>query len=204
VIEAIRTEHGLVIDAELAVGSAAFFDREWAPLDRSTVVPAVVVTGSDTERLSEAARALGGIADDAVAASPDGEAAVTGSGFIAKEARRRLAAEGRLANAGAASPDAVIETTGDPQTIVEATMQVRTLGTVVLVGEPLGRNYDFDLYPDVHVRGLRLIARGRVGATLRAEAQTATSHGNQLQTVTPGQPLDASAIWFCVVRADDA
>ena len=41
--------------------------------------------------------------------------------------------------------------------IVDATRRVADLGTIVLVGEALGRTADMNLYADVHVRGLTLV-----------------------------------------------
>jgi threonine dehydrogenase-like Zn-dependent dehydrogenase len=164
-----------------------------------TAVPAIVVAGNPEERVAEAARALTAIALDAIVAAGDGSVAVTGSGFIAEEARRRLADEWRLAAAGERSPDAIIETTGDPGAIVEATRQVRELGRVVLAGEPLGRAYQLDIYSDLHVRGLRLIARGRSDAVAPVATDIEAGRKRRLQTLTAGEQLDASSLWFCVV-----
>lgn len=196
---AVDADGGLVVDAELAAGCAAFFDREWVSPEPATAIPAIVVAGAPAERLAKAARALAGIACDAVAAAGDGPVAVTGSGFIAEEARRRLAAECRLAAAGERSPAAIIETTGDPGAIVEATRQVRNLGRVVLAGEPLGRAYPLDVYADLHLRGLHLIARGRPGALAPVATDIEAGPERRLQTVAPGEPLDTTALWFCVV-----
>ena len=196
---AIHTHGGLVVDAEVPSGCAAFFDREWVSPDRVTAVPAIVVAGSPAEQVAEAARALAGIAHAAIAAAGDGPVAVTGSGLIAAEACRRLAAEGRLAVVSERSPAAIIETTGDPGAIVEATRQVRDLGRVVLVGEPLGRAYRLDVYPDLHARGLHLIARGRPGAPAPLATDGEVGAEQRLQTLAPGEPLDSAALWFCVM-----
>jgi hypothetical protein len=191
-IRAVPGAGGTVVELDLPDDAAAFFDREWVAWGRAAAVPAIVTdAGAD-----DAAGQLAGIAEAAVAAAPSGQVEVTGSGLVAEEARRRLAGAGRLVTDGI--PAAVIETTGDPAALIAATRRVEALGTVVLAGEPLERVYDIDLYPDVHVRGLRLVARGRSGAG-RAEFGELASAG--LQTVTPGEPLDASARWFCVTRS---
>jgi threonine dehydrogenase-like Zn-dependent dehydrogenase len=197
---AIHADGGRVVRAELPPGSAAFFDREWAPLDRAAALPAVVVAGTGEERIEAAARALAATAAAAVAAVADvgGAVEVTGAGLVAAIARQRLEADGRLAQPGAATPAAVVETTGDPATIVAATQRVRDSGTVVLAGEPVGRSYDLDLYPEVHVRGLRLVGRGPQVDV----AGTAPTDG--LQSLTLGEPLDPAVRWHCVVRPDEA
>ena len=195
---AVNTRGELVVTAELATGCAAFFDREWVSPEPGTAVPGIVVEGAPAERVAEAARALAGIAGDAVDAAGNGPVAVTGSGFIAEEARRRLAADCRLAAAGEEWPAAIIETTGDPGAIVEATRQVRNLGRVVLAGEPLGRAYPLDVYADLHLRGLHLIARGRPGALAPIATDIEADPERRLQTVAPDEPLDTTALWFCV------
>jgi threonine dehydrogenase-like Zn-dependent dehydrogenase len=196
----IHTDGGRVVAADLPFGSAAFFDREWAPLDRATAIPAVVVTGTAEDRVQAGARALAAIAEAALAAvaDVDGAVDVTGAGLVAAVVRRRLDSEDRLASRGASTPAAVIETTGDPSDLVAALRRVSDAGTVVLVGEPVGRTYDVDLYPDVHVRGLRLIGRGPQAPV----AGPVVTDG--LQSVTLGQPLDAAMLWHCVARRDEA
>ena len=196
---AVDASGALIVDAELTAGCAAFFDREWVSPEPGTAIPSIIFAGTPAERLAEAARALAGIACDAVAAAGDGPVAVTGSGFIADEARRRLAAESRLAAAGLGSPAAIIETTGDPEAVVGATRRVRDLGRVVIAGEPLGRAYALDIYADLHLRGLRLIGRGRPGAVEPAATDIEAGLERRLQTVAPGEPLDPTALWFCVV-----
>lgn len=101
------------------------------------------------------------IAREAVAAAPGSAVAVTGEGPVATEARRLLAASGRLAPGGDARPDAIIETSGDPVAIAAATERVADMGTVALAGESHGRVLSMDVYKDVHVRGLRLVGVGR-------------------------------------------
>jgi hypothetical protein len=196
VTAALHVDAGRVVAAELPHGAAAFLDREWAPLDHSGPVPAIVVAGTPTERVDAAARQLAGIAAAALALVPGLPVAVTGAGLVAATARRRLAAEGRLAPRADGAPAAVIETTGDPAEIAAALQRVRDGGTVVLSGEPLSRRYDLDLYPDVHVRGLRLVGRGPDAAV----AEVPSAKG--LQRLAPGERLDAEMLWHCVARTE--
>jgi threonine dehydrogenase-like Zn-dependent dehydrogenase len=189
----IAIHDGILVGAELPEGSAAVVDREWLPADGSSrSVPALVVADLD-----EGARALAGIAHYAVAAAPGPTVEVTGSGLVAAEARRELGE--RLAPTGSQEPAAIVETTGDPATVIDATERVQDLGTVVLAGEPRGRTYRIDLYPDVHVRGLRLVARGRHAQT---QAGPAPADRDGLQVLRRGEALDPSARWFCVVQED--
>lgn len=81
-------------------------------------------------------------------------------------------------------PDAVIETTGDPATLTAATERLRDLGCLVLAGPPADRSWELDLYPDVHVRGLRLVgldpmapAPAPATATVPVPAPTSDSGG---------------------------
>jgi threonine dehydrogenase-like Zn-dependent dehydrogenase len=64
---------------------------------------------------------------------------------------------GDASGRSAEHPQAVVDATGDPAVIVDATRRVVDLGTVVLVGEALGRTVEMNFYPDVHVRGLTLV-----------------------------------------------
>jgi threonine dehydrogenase-like Zn-dependent dehydrogenase len=73
---------------------------------------------------------------------------------VANEIRRLVGA----AHAGRrrAAPVAVIDATGDPAVLAELTAAVCERGVVVLAGEYLGR-VPFDLYPDLHLRGLTAV-----------------------------------------------
>jgi threonine dehydrogenase-like Zn-dependent dehydrogenase len=51
----------------------------------------------------------------------------------------------------------IVDTTGDPDAIADATRSLADLGTLVLAGETHGGTLAIDLYPDVHVRGLRMV-----------------------------------------------
>jgi hypothetical protein len=201
VISAIWSEDGgLTIEADLPEGQVAVLDREWAPSGRSSAIPVVMLDTDEGDATERGAAALADIARAAVAAVTEDTVAVTGAGFVAFEARRLLRGQGRLAPDDAEFPPAAfIETTGEPSVVREATERVRTMGTVALAGEPLARPYDLDLYPDIHLRGLRLLG------IARPEPASGTSYKGDprvgLQEIAVGDRLDDSARWYCVVAA---
>lgn len=93
------------------------------------------------------------VLERALAALPtEGGVEVTGDGPLALAARERLA--GRPAQE---RPDVVVETTGDPDAILDAIARVVDCGTVVLAGPKLGEPVLLNLYTDLHARGLRLV-----------------------------------------------
>jgi hypothetical protein len=200
VISAIwSADDGLTIEGELPEGQVAVLDREWATPGRSSAIP-VVMLNAEGDTTQRGALALAEIARAAVAAVTESTVVVTGSGLVAFEARRLLRIQGRLVPDDAGSPPAaVIETTGKPAVVTEATERVRNMGTVALAGEPLARPYALDLYPDVHLRGLRLLG------IPRPEPGSGKSYDGDprmgLQQVAVGDRLDASAQWHCVVAA---
>jgi threonine dehydrogenase-like Zn-dependent dehydrogenase len=55
------------------------------------------------------------------------------------------------------APEVVVETTGAAASIAHALSLAADLGTVVLAGTPDGP-IELDAYPDIHVRGLTVIA----------------------------------------------
>jgi hypothetical protein len=213
-----------VLVAALPPGSVAYVDRDWLPTS-SGEVPSLVATpegalawcagppvqvpgtlDSDTA----ATLALLAVAQAAVAAvegvSPD-SIEVTGSGLIALQVQALL---------GNHSPDddrstpfeqprAIIDTTGDPRVIVEATRRIAELGTVVLVGESLGRTAEMNLYPDVHVRGLTLVGvtpplqhASALFARTNADDPLVESCRAALVGVIAGTPLSPGAAWYRV------
>ena len=127
---------------------------------------------------------------------------VVGSGLIALQARALLGGRFGLSTE---QPRAIVDTTGDPEVIVDATRRIAALGTVVLAGEGLGRKAEMNLYPDVHVRGLTL-----VGVSPPLQDSTALSAANTpddtllascrdaLVGVLAGTPLPRGAAWYRV------
>jgi hypothetical protein len=211
-----------VLVAALPPGSVAYVDQDWLP-SSSGEVPALVAaadgalawcgdrpvqTSGTVDSDTAAILALLAVAQAAVAAvegvSPD-SIEVTGSGLIALQVRALL---------GNRSPDddrstpfeqprAIIDSTGDPRAIVEATRRIAGLGTMVLVGESLGRTAEMNLYPDVHVRGLTLVGvppplqhAGAPFAQADADDPLVASCREALVGVTAGRPLRPGAAWF--------
>lgn len=170
-IRAEITERGVMVTGALPPGTVAYVDRDWVPAATGPV-PSLTVSADgilawDEDSRAEmpdtvdadtaAALAFVSVAREAAAAVedlPPGSTEVVGSGVIARLVRM-LVDSG--AATGAESPRGVVETTGDPAAILDATRRVADLGTVVLAGEGLGRRVEMNLYPDVHLRGLTLV-----------------------------------------------
>jgi hypothetical protein len=173
VIHAEVTAEGVVISNSLPSDGAAYIDGDWIP-STSAVIPALVALegalswcdgpsvpiGANAD--VAAASALLAVAREAVAAVGDRSPAsveVTGSGLTARHVRALLgrAAIDPRSVREEERPRTVVDTTGDPEVIAAATRRLADLGTLVLAGEALGRTIALNFYPDVHVRGLRLV-----------------------------------------------
>jgi threonine dehydrogenase-like Zn-dependent dehydrogenase len=155
----------------LAPGTAAYVDRDWLPA-LSQTVPSLTVAADGSLAWCEGPSAKApGVADPdtaaalallsvareaaaAVAGLPRGSVEVAGNGLIAHLVRALV---GDSATRSAERPRAVVDVIGDPAVIVDATRRVADLGTIVLVGEALGRRAEMSLYADVHLRGLTLV-----------------------------------------------
>jgi threonine dehydrogenase-like Zn-dependent dehydrogenase len=86
-----------------------------------------------------------------------GPCQVRGRGFIAAQVRQLLGLASEMPERPPAGRlGTIIDTTGDPDAISDATRDLADLGTLVLAGEAHG-GFAFDFYPDVHVRGLRVV-----------------------------------------------
>jgi hypothetical protein len=167
--EVLHSRVSLVGD--LSPNSFAYVDADWLP-SQPQLVPAVfadadgglawcdgprVQPPTDLDVDTAAALTLQAVAEHAAAAVdgvPPRSIEVTGRGLISQQVRviGRAAAERAKER-----PRAIIDSTGDPLVIADATRRVADLGIVVLVGEPLGQGFELNLYPDVHVRGLTLV-----------------------------------------------
>jgi hypothetical protein len=209
-----------VLEADLPAGAVAYIDRDWLP-SSSGELPSLVATpdralawrGGRSVRMpkdldSEAAAALALLAvARTAAAAVEGlvpySIEIVGRGQIARLVRALV---GRLPGPDRRSrlveqPRAIVDTTGDPSMIVDATQRVADLGTVVLVGESLGRPTEMNLYPDVHARGLSLVG---VAAPLEhagpplveKEDPLVESCRETLVGVVAGTPLVAGASWY--------
>lgn len=103
--------------------------------------------------------ALDGIVAVVGTRAPGGTVEVTGDGRFAGEIRAAIetgADSGPSSrDGGPARPACIVETTGRPEVIRQALARLADLGLLVLAGPP--SVLALDLYPDVHVRGLRLV-----------------------------------------------
>jgi hypothetical protein len=176
----VITFGGGVFDGDLDAGDEAYVDRDW-------IVEGPVSALSGT--LDDAKRRLLAAAEAAVAAAASSEdVTVCGEGCVA--GRVRMLLHDRLSS----DPDLVIELRSSDEDLRESTERVADLGTVVLAGPPAG-SFRFDLYPDVHVRGLRVIS-------LPFTAGLAAGSSEALEepaTVRLGEPLPPAA-WYRIVR----
>ena len=143
-----------------------------------------------------ALQAFAAVAIDAahVAAEGDSERVeVTGAGVLAALVRAELGTE-----LDGGTPDAIVDTTGDPATIAAALAKLNAGGRLVLAGEPLGRRMDIDLYPDVHTRGLWVIGAPPLLARGLAPLPSAFDIP-PLGQVGPTEPAESGPLWFRVV-----
>jgi hypothetical protein len=128
----------------------------------------------------------------AVAAAAEARSAqrpfVSGRGFVAETTRELLGAQD-----AAETPDLIVETRGDPASLVESTQRVADLGVVVLAGVPSVDPFRFDLYPDVHVRGLHVVALPLVLELV--QGSTGAQRRRQPVHVRLGEPI-ADAHWY--------
>jgi len=172
---------------ELEQDAAAYVDADWVQGAGNAGVPALVSSEED------ATRVLLAIATSAASAAASARLpAVAGHGFVARHVRELL---GIGAESPPPSPDLIVETRRDPASMLESTTRVADLGTVVLAGPPAG-SFRFDLYPDVHVRGLRLVS------VSPRSAEHTPGHLPTLErpaTVRLGETLPEGAAWYRVV-----
>jgi hypothetical protein len=195
----------------------AFFDADWVPADGTGRVPALLATSETLTtswegggRVSTAgsaeeavARALASTAAEAVAALHDvtGCIEVIGRGALAVLVRDGI----RQPSPGTEKrPAAIVLCTAEQDTIVAATERLDDLGTLVLAGPPPGESVSIDLYPDVHVRGLRLVG---VAPPLSDPALLADEIPEFLRASLGGVDgdgrLDDGALWYRVPAQQD-
>jgi hypothetical protein len=210
-----------VLEGGLPQKAVAYVDRDWLP-PSSGELPSLVALAEGTLTWCEsppvavpstldsdtaAVLALLSVAQAVVAAVGHvlpHSVEISGSGMIAQQVRQLLdtpSADGRSTRRE--RPDAIVDTTGDPRMVVDATRRVAELGTVVLVGESLGRRAEMNLYPDVHARGLKLV--GIAPPLQRPEALFAQTDPDDplvvrcresLVHVDAGSPLPPGATWY--------
>jgi hypothetical protein len=172
-IRAERVSGGIALRGDLAPNEVAYLDADWIEAAGPGPVPAAVVRagvlhwvdgaalGPAEDADAAAGAAFAALAAEAAGAVPTLAAPieVLGNGIVAEQIRRSLGlADG---SGDDQPPAAIVDATGAPDALRDATRRLDDLGTLVLVGEPAGRAMSLNLYPDVHVRGLRLVGVGR-------------------------------------------
>jgi hypothetical protein len=200
VIRTVSVDGGVGLAAELPRGSVAYVDRDWVPAEEGIPVPAVVRSGAGSE--VAAARAFLRLARDAAAAVGDARPVeVHGSGAVATLTAGIMGVD---TTDRVGRPAAVVEATGAPDAISDAAARLADLGTLVLVGEALGRAIRLNLYPDVHSRGLRLVGVRPPGADKSEGEHGGTREEELLARLPPaaevrrGTVPDARAAWYRV------
>lgn len=156
------------LDVDLPSGATAYVDHDWLTEGE---VPALIVTGDGELRFGDgpparladgmdadaaAAAALGAVAREATSVAAEAGPAATqvlGTGALAQAVRRLLGVGPEPTD----RPAAIVDLTGDPERVVDATERLADLGVLVLAGPASGRKHPINLYSDVHRRGLRLI-----------------------------------------------
>lgn len=204
---------GPMLSGDLPAGARAYIDADWIPAQGGPV-PALIVrdgaigrsgepttplpVGLDADRAAAGALvAVAREAADAVASIDPRQVAVTGAGAVAAAVRAALGGATLDAVPDAAGIAAVVEASGDPAVIQLACERLADLGTLVLVGEPAGRSMPFNLYPDLHARGLRVVgvAPALGGPPVDAPRAEVDALASTMVTAQPGTPLVPGA-WY--------
>jgi hypothetical protein len=153
----------------LSSGTAVYIDRDWVHGDGPmNVSSAIFVHGKEVRSPSGAMRLVGSSDRDRVVwtmidtlaeavAAEAGQrraaARVLGGGLLASRIRARIKTSDEVTEPA----EVVIETTGSAAGTTRACSMVADLGTVLLAVTPLEGTLPYDLYPDVHRRGLNLV-----------------------------------------------
>ena len=209
-IETVLAEGGLALAAELEPGWVAYVDRDWVPPDPGLRVRALAIEPESGEvRFGDgeprtldpgdpdevAARALLDVAHEAAAAVGRlRPVEVRGSGVTAGFVAAILGIAPGLQE-GSERPRAIVETTGDPEAIADATRRLADLGTLVLAGDAYGDRVKLNLYPDVHSRGLVISGVHRPLESENGDGRPATEAAAPVP-VRSGEPLDLDASWY--------
>ena len=197
-----------VFRGDLEPGSEAYVDADWLVGRTGGTVPALLARGGSLTRSwdgatfdhpastaqAEVAGAFWLIAEAAaLRAGAADRPAVEGGGVVAALARHFLGLVGRTGTVGA---DLIIEPRSDRASLEKSTGRVDDLGTVVLAGLA-DSAFPFDLYPDVHVRGLRLVALP-LPLDLRPAAgfEPSLPAAIELATARLDEPITDGASWY--------
>ena len=128
-----------------------------------------------------------------IVAEAGGTVEVIGTGAVAQAIAHAV---GTTAGLRVESPRTIVDTTGKADVLVDATQRLPELGTFVLAGPPPSANVTIDLYPDVHVRGLRLVGVGTPEVAAAADAPDVDDPAR----VRAGEPVPVGASWYRVER----
>ena len=209
-IETVFVDGGLALAAELEPGWVAYVDRDWVPPDPGLPVRALAIDAEsgkgrfgdgepltldsgDPDRI--AVRVLLDVAHEAAAAAGRlRPVEVLGSGITAAFIAAILGSSPGRQQASV-QPRAIVETTGDPETIADATQRLADLGTLVLAGDAFGDSVRLNLYPDVHSRGLVIAGIRPPLASQNCEGSPALEAAAPVP-VRSGEPLDLDAPWY--------
>jgi hypothetical protein len=193
---------------DLEADSEAYVDADWLVGRTGLTVPVLLARGGSLTRSwdgatfdYQASTAQAGAAGvfwlvaeaAALRAGAADRPAVEGAGLVAALARDFL---GLARGADPAGADLIIEPRSDRASLEESTGRVDDLGTVVLAGVA-DAAFRFDLYPDVHVRGLRLVA-----LPLPLDLQPAAGFepslpaAIELATARLDEPITDGASWY--------
>lgn len=185
-----------VFSGPLDEAEVAYVDADAIPSQGEAEVAAVVLTQT-ADADADAARYVRARARSAAAALGEigGPIEVMGSGAVAHVVRRLL----RGRDGGGSAPAGIVELTGDPDAIVDATRRLADLGTLVLAGDPCGRSLTLELYPDVHLRGLRLVGVPDVDPGSVDSDADADDAVPDLGDARLGRPAPAGSAWYRVL-----
>jgi hypothetical protein len=197
-----------VFRSDLEQGSEAYVDADWLVGRTGGTVPALLARGGSLIRSWDgatfdcaASTAEAGVADafwlvaDAAArlAGAAERPGVEGRGLVAALARHLLGLSG---GADLFEADLIVECRSDPESLRDSTGRVADLGTVVLAGVA-DSAFPFDLYPDVHVRGLRLVALPLPFDLRPAEGfEPSPPASTEPATVRLDEPIPEGAAWY--------
>jgi hypothetical protein len=200
------------IRLEAEPDAVAYVDREWLRATAGRETPALLVAGGSIRYEGQsrplpprvepdlaAFRVIAQLAEAAIEALRpiEGEVEVIGSGLVAACVRRALPDGSAPSSVG--RPRAIVDTTGDGETIEEAMQRLDDSGVIVLAGEAAEPSLKLNLYPDAHGRGLRLIGVGpRVSRLDDAFEEAHAGLPFEPVEVAPGGTLAPPALWYRV------
>lgn len=190
----------LDLDSSITQG-VLYVDADWmsggSPLWSLSIPTDASRPEGDPDR--EAGSALLGVAMAAAGeleGLPAHRIEVIGTGFIAGALRRLC---GAAARPPMDRPAAVVDTTGDPERLRDAIRRLDDLGTLILAGVQGEQGFELDLYPDIHLRGLRIVGvpPARVDASAPAVPDDAIAYleAEPPAPIRAGEPLP-SAAWY--------